>query len=167
MNLWLEKLIPWAAKNRTKIYNFECILHAFVGFFLVFLSYQIGHKHINLLQNGVKAWGIVVDYKQEAFVTNSGFSNTVKDHKNIFVRIIEFKVGDRLMRFRDWIGSESNYSSQVSVPIIYNPSDPSIALIDRPIINWLLWAPICLIGLFLMLVSVKNLFKSILINLEQ
>ena len=78
-NLWLEKLIPWAAKNRTKIYNSECLLHTLVGFFLVFLSYQIGHKHINLLQNGVKAWGIVVDYKQEAFVTNSGFSNTVKD----------------------------------------------------------------------------------------
>jgi len=70
--------------------------------------------------------------------------------------IIEFQTNGRVVRFRDWITDQSGFLDRDSVPIIYNPNDLSIALVDRPVINWLLWAPFFFAGLFLVLVTTKN-----------
>jgi hypothetical protein len=41
------------------------------------------------------------------------------------------------------------------VIVLYDPANPSLAMIDRPVWNWLPWAPIFALGLFLVLVAIK------------
>ena len=54
------------------------------------------------------------------------------------------------------MGSPSMGSLPDRVTVLYDPARPSDAMIDRPVWNWLPWAPIGAVGLFLALVAVKG-----------
>jgi hypothetical protein len=41
------------------------------------------------------------------------------------------------------------------MPVVYRAADPSVAMIDRRVGNWLPWAPILALGLFLSLDAVR------------
>jgi hypothetical protein len=161
LTMWVEKLATWAGKNKGTVYSFECVLHAFVGLCIMFVAYQIGHKHICLLQDGVRTQGRIAEYKDEVFITTvTNFSNTSTRQGMISLPIVEFRIEDRVIRFKDWIGRESRYVATGIVPVIYSSGDPSIAMVDRPILNWMPWAPVFIAGLFLALVSVKNWLRG-------
>jgi hypothetical protein len=70
--------------------------------------------------------------------------------------IVEFEAGDRIVRFEDWLGSSSTGNLPDRVTVLYDRDRPSDAMIDRPAWNWLPWAPIGVVGLFLTLVAVKG-----------
>ena len=49
-----------------------------------------------------------------------------------------------------------NQTLRNRVTVLYDPAHPSDAMIDRPIWNWLPWAPIGAVGLFLILVAMRG-----------
>jgi hypothetical protein len=55
-------------------------------------------------------------------------------------------------------GSESRVGLGSSVPVIYDPANPSVAMLDRGLSNWLPWAPCFAVGLVVGLDSLKGLF---------
>lgn len=80
----------------------------------------------------------------------------------VYEPLVEFNAGDRVVRFQEWKGSASNTGIGWSVPVIYDPADPSFAMLDRGPSNWLPWAPCFLIGLIVALASIKGLFVFLL-----
>jgi hypothetical protein len=45
------------------------------------------------------------------------------------------------------------------VIVLYDPTNPSVAMIDRPVWNWIPWAPTFAVGLFLALAAIKGAFS--------
>jgi len=73
-----------------------------------------------------------------------------------FMPIVEFKLGARTIRFKGWMGSSVAAGLNNPVPVIYDSPAPSLAMIDRPVWNWIPWAPAFVLGLFLVLVAIKG-----------
>jgi len=40
--------------------------------------------------------------------------------------------------------------------VLYDPEKPSLAMIDRPVWNWIPWAPTLGVGLFLVFVGIRG-----------
>jgi len=149
-NMRIKKLTQWAGDNSGTVESYRSLAAIIVGLLCMFIAYQIGNAHFHLILEGVKAQGRIVDHKQ--------YSSSTKGPTSIsYIPIVEFQIENRIVRFTDWKGSQS--TSLDPVPIIYNSDDPSEAMIDRPIWNWMPWAPIFFAGLFLVLVSIKNWLK--------
>ncbi len=146
----VSDLVQWMTGNRAKVLRYTYFLQVFVGVFLMLFAYYTGRVHFDLIRKGVRTTGRIIDYKEEYF----GRSNST----SAFMPIVEFKARDRVIRFKDWIGSNSTGELNNTVTILYDPGDPSAAMIDRPLWNWLPWAPIFALGVFLTLVGSKNLF---------
>jgi hypothetical protein len=101
--------------------------------------------HTHLLFKGVTTRGTIVDFRVVHFRQTSG---SVTAHgTTIYEPIVEFTVGDRIVRFQEFKGSNNRVGLGWSVPVLYDPADPSFAMIDRGFWNWLPWAPCFLIGL--------------------
>jgi hypothetical protein len=126
------------------------------GVFLVFLGYAIGKDHLHLLRQGARAPGRIVDYKRETF-RNSARSSTSTG----FMPIVQFRDGDRLIQFKDWLGSGSVGFLGKPVTVLYDPTNPSAAMIDRPVWNWIPWGPTLAIGIFLICVGLLATAKSL------
>ncbi len=121
--------------NRVKILRYAWILQLFGGLLFLGLSHLMGHEHLHLIRQGVRAPGTVVGYKEQSFRHSSGFFSTG------YMPVVEFHANDRLIHFQDWMGSNSAGARNVPVIVLYDPANPSVAMIDRPVWNWLPWAP--------------------------
>ena len=75
--------------------------------------------------------------------------------------IVEFRTGDRVLHFKNWLGSSSTGDLHTSVAVLYDPVDPTTAMIDRPVMNWIPWAPCFVVGVFLVLVAIKGSLSSL------
>ena len=150
MPLIVSDLVKWIIGNRAKVLRYTYFLQVLVGVFLMLFGYYTGRVHFDLIREGVRTAGRIVDYKEEHF----GRGHTT----SAFMPIVEFKTRDRVIRFKDWAGSNSAGELNHTVTILYDKVDPSTAMIDRPLWNWFPWAPIFALGLFLTLVGIKNLF---------
>ena len=64
-----------------------------------------------------------------------------------------------MIQFKDWMGTNAAVLN-VRVTVLYDPANPSSAMIDRPVWNWIPWAPAFAVGLFLMLVAIKAWLAS-------
>ena len=141
--------------NKAKILRYTWIPEVLAGLFLLGLGYFMGHAHFHLIREGVRAPGRIVGYKQENFRSSSGsFSSTG------YMPIVEFHTNDRFVQFQDWLGTSIAGSTNAPVIVLYDPANPTVAMIDRPVWNWLPWAPIFALGLFLFLVAVNGFFQS-------
>lgn len=141
--------------NRAKLLRYAFLLQLPVGLIFMALFYPMGKVHFDLIRKGLRAPGKIVDYKEEYFKSTSGSSSTS------FMPIVEFRAGDRVIRFEDWMGSNSTGGMSGPVTVLYSPADPSVAMIDRPVWNWIPWAPTFVLGLFLVLVAIKGAFRSL------
>ncbi len=126
------------------------------GFFLVLLGLYVGRVRIELLAGGARATGRIVAYEQR-LMPRAGTSTggTVA-----FMPVVEYQSGARVVRFTDWLGSSSASARDESVPVVYQRANPSVAMIDRRLGNWLPWAPILALGLFLSLDAVRAYIAS-------
>jgi len=115
----------------------------------------MGHAHFRLIREGVRTPGRIVSYKQEAFRRASGSSSTA------YMPVVEFHISDRFVQFKDWLGSSVAGSINVSVIVLYDPANPAVAMIDRPLGNWLPWGPVFAVGVLLLLASVRSAFRSL------
>ena len=147
----VEGWVNRAIKNRTQILRYMYIPQAIAGVLLLIVAYYMGHTHFHLILEGVRAPGRVVGHAQRNLGDRSETSSTLA-----FMPIVEFEAGDRIVRFEDWLGSSSTGNLPDRVTVLYDRDRPSDAMIDRPAWNWLPWAPIGVVGLFLTLVAVKG-----------
>jgi hypothetical protein len=124
------------------------------GLSLVLLGLHIGRVRIELMLDGVRASGRIVAYEPQLMPR----SGTSTDGTTAFMPVVEFQAGEHSVRFTDWLGSSVASARNQSVPIVYRRADPSVAMIDRRVGNWLPWAPILALGLFLSLDAVRAYF---------
>lgn len=148
----IEKLSKWAGENGNKVERYRSTVAIVVGLSTMYFTYHLGNANFFLLLDGIKTEGKIVEYKQQAFVDSNRSSST------IFMPVVEFKIGDKDVRFRDWLGNRSNSLTGEFVPVIYNSANPTIAMVDRPVWNWIPFS-IFIAGLLLVLVSIKNWIK--------
>ena len=148
-----QDLILWMTNNRAKVRRYGRILQALTGLFLVFMGYFMGHAHFHLILDGTKTQGKIVAYKTEYFQNSKGSSTS-------YMPVVAFRAGDRTIQFEDWLGSRSTGNVNVLVPVLYDPDAPAVAMIDRPTWNWIPWAPIFGVGVFLLLVSTVGWVRS-------
>lgn len=117
-----------------------------VGIFLLAFGYWIGHDHCRLVFWGVKVQGKLVAYQEQHFSHNSAgtsYSDTAS------MPVVEFRAQGQTIRFRDWVGSNFRTPMGGFVQILYDPQYPNNAMIDRPIMNWIPWAPMMVVGTLL------------------
>jgi hypothetical protein len=152
-----EELVSWMTSNREKVFRYAWIPQLFAGLVFLCLGYLMGHAHFHLIREGVRAPGRIVGYKQQSFrSSSSGTSSTTTG----YMPVVEFHTNDRFIQFQDWLGSKIAGNANDPVIVLYDPANPSVAMIDRPAWNWLPWAPILVLGLFLVLVAIKGFFQS-------
>lgn len=154
----LEDVVARLLRNKDQILRYAYILQAFAGAVLLIAAYIIGHAHFHLIRQGVRAPGTVVGYEQQNFVSRSSSGGTRSTLA--FMPIVEFQAGEQTVRFKDWKGSSVAGDLHDRVTVLYDPARPSDAMIDRPVWNWLPWAPIGAVGVFLTLVAIKGWLGS-------
>jgi uncharacterized protein DUF3592 len=154
----VQQLVAWMNANRGKVFRYGRILQLFAGLVFLGLGYFMGHAHFHLLRQGVRAPGRIVGYKQESFRTTSGTTSTTT---NGYMPLVEFHTNDRFVQFEDWLGAGIAESKNVPVIVLYDPANPSVAMIDRPVWNWIPWAPTFAVGLLLVLSAFNGFFKSL------
>ena len=129
--------VAWVLANREKIARYSFIPQFLAAALFLSLAYATGHVHAHLLFKGARTRGTIVDLKPVKFSDRS--SSGSNWYTTIYEPLVEFSAG------MGW-----------SVPVIYDPADPSFALIDRGSWNWLPWAPCFVIGLPVALASLRG-----------
>lgn len=151
----VQDLVQWMLDNRAKILRYTYRVQVFVGLFLMLFGYYTGRVHFDLIRQGVRTAGKIVDYREKRFGPTYESPSTTA-----FMPIVEFTANDRVIQFQDWMGSSLAGELNDTVTVLYDPADPSAAMIDRPVWNWLPWAPVFALGFFLTLVGIKNVKKG-------
>jgi hypothetical protein len=140
-----------------KILRYAWIPQLFGGVVFLGLGYFMGNAHFHLIRQGVRTPGRIVGYKQESFRSPPG---TISSTSTSYMPIVEFHTNDRSVQFQDWLGSGIAGSTNVPVIVLYDPANPTAAMIDRPVWNWIPWAPTFAVGLLLFLSAINGFFKS-------
>lgn len=146
----------WAENNKEKILRYTRIMEVVVGVFLLCLGYYIGKDHFHLIRDGLRVPGTIVGYKQEYF--SGGFGRSSRTSQAL-MPIVRFQAGPQDLEFKDWMGT-NNAVTNIRVTVLYDPENPSLAMIDRPVWNWIPWAPTLGVGLFLFFVGVRGWMMS-------
>jgi hypothetical protein len=140
--------------NRSRILRWMWIPQLVVGAFLLVLAVYIGRGHFDLIRHGMRADGRVVGYEQRTFRSSNGTSQT-STTTTAFMPIVEFRTSARVVRFTDWLGSRSAGHLSEVLTVLYDPTNPSLAMIDRPVMNWIPWMPIAAVGLLLVVAAFR------------
>jgi len=151
----ISQLATWMGNNKARVLRYTRVAEVLVGLFFVCFGYFIGKDHYRLIRQGVRTPGTIVGYKQESFPDRG---NTRWD--TAFMPIVKFQTRGRDVEFKDWMGTNAAVGWKTPVTVLYDPDNPSVAMIDRPVWNWIPWAPTFALGLFLILVGIKGLFVS-------
>src|SRR5207248_1431044 len=115
--------------------------------------------HFDLIRHGMRAAGRVVGYEPRTFVSTSG-SSRLSTTTTAFMPIVEFRASARVVRFTDWLGSRSAGHLSDAVTVLYDPANPSQAMIDRPVMNWIPWMPIAATGLLLVFAAFSTAWRA-------
>jgi uncharacterized protein DUF3592 len=157
-----QEQFAWALANRKKIFGYAFIPQFLAAALFLSFAYGTGHVHAHLLFKGTQTRGTIVDLKPVKLSNRS--SSGSNWYTTIYEPLVEFNAGDRMVRFQEWKGSESKVGLGWSVPVIYDPADPSVAMLDRGLWNWLPWAPFFAVGLVVGLASLKGLFVFLFVR---
>jgi hypothetical protein len=142
------RIAEWVRRYGPKVQRAMPWVQVAVGLFLLALAWHMGHEQFELLRAGETTTGRIVRFEE----VRSGSPGSRR--YSAFHPVVEFEQAGRRRQFRDRIGSSSAAGVGDAVPIRFNPQDPSLAMIERPVWNWLPWAPTFLLGVFLIAVGV-------------
>jgi hypothetical protein len=151
----VEELIDRVLKNKEAIFRYIVVVQAMTGVFLLFMAYFMGHVHFHLIRTGNRTIGKIIDYKETHIASGPSRQSTIT-----FLPIVEFTAKGGSVRFTDWLGSSSAAGRGDRVTVLYDPEDPSVAMIDRPVMNWIPWAPIGAAGFFLCLAALRRCLSN-------
>jgi hypothetical protein len=138
--------------NRARIARVMFIPQLVAALLLLGFAYVTGKVHAHLLITGARTQGKII-----ALVPVRMQGRTRSGTTMIYEPVIEFGAGDRVLRFQEWKGSQSSAGLGWAVPVVYDPANPSVAMMDRGLANWLPWAPCFAIGLILALAALKGI----------
>jgi hypothetical protein len=146
--------ISVSSVNRAKVLRITYLVQIIVGLFLSLFGYYLGTDHLYLIRRGVRAPGTIIGYTQE-LMANGGRVRW----DTASMPIVKFQAGDQAVQFKDWMGAKAEVKN-VRVTVLYDPENPSLAMIDQPVWNWIPWAPTSGVGLILLLVGTKGWLRS-------
>ena len=149
----INNLYAWMTAKKSRVKRYFCGLQAFAGIILLLMGYVTGREHFRLVQHGERAQGTIIGYKQVSMPDRNGGANW----KSALMPVVKFQAGGHAVQFRDWMDS-GNRLLNVPVRVLYDPANPSSAMIDRPVWNWIPWGPAFAVGTFLVLVAMKGWF---------
>jgi hypothetical protein len=149
--------VAWILANRERIFRYYFIPQALAALVFSSFAYGTGKVHAHLLFVATRTQGVIVGLKPVRMQSRSS-TGGASFGQTVYLPAVEFRAGDRVIHFQEWKGKASNGGLGSSVPVLYDPADPSIAMIDGSYRNWLPWAPCFAIGLILALASIKGLF---------
>lgn len=153
----VNPLVLQLAANREKIFRYAFILQFVAAVPFLWLAYVTGKTQATLLLRSKTAPGTViavVPFRQ--YKTSS--SGALYSTRTSYDVIVEFNPGDAPGRFQDRRGTPFAATVGSPVRVIYDPSHPLTAIMDRGYWNYLPWAPCAAIGLLLSLVALKGFF---------
>jgi hypothetical protein len=158
----VQEMVNSLVRKGPTFLRYGFILQIFVGVLLCGLGYFMGRAHLRLILKGERAQGRIVDYKRRIFTISR--SNQPNSTSTGYMPVVEYRaMGDKRIRFEDWLGKSPGMLNE-SVPVLYDRTDPSVAMIDRPVWNWMPWAPTLAVGLFLVLVGIRRGLRFALIT---
>jgi len=149
----LDSQILWVVGNREKIFRYFFILQFVAVVPFLWFGYSTGRVHAQLLLKGAVTTGTVV-----AVVPVHSSSSSL-DSGTVYEAVVSFTASNDEFRFQEWKATRIAPSIGARLPVIYDPSDPEIAMVDRGYLNYLPWASFGGIGVFLLLVALKGLLK--------
>jgi hypothetical protein len=166
-----EELVQNILQNRGTWVRRMAIANIAIGLMFCTGAYRTGKIPARLLWRGEKTTGKVVDFELANFGSSPLFGTS--PIRNKWMPIVEFNVNGESYRFRDRIAAPEYVSAQAStkpavnyiVHVLYDPSNPNIAMIENPLatkmpIHWIPWFPLLAFGIVLLLVGFKNLMLT-------
>jgi len=127
----INELYQWLDGNRDKVLLYTRFAQIVAGLLFLLFGFYIGRDHLHLIRAGVRTEGIIVDYKWESFP-----GRMASDQKSGLMPIVKFQTRDTVVQFKDWKGSNAPLPN-VRVVVLYDTANPSLAMIDRPVWNWI------------------------------
>ena len=151
-----QEQVAWLLANQAKISRYLFIPQLVAALLFLGFAYVTGKTPAHLLLQGERTRGKIVALVPVQM--NGQNRNGSSFSRTIYEPLVEFKREEDFVRFQEWKGSESRAGVGSSVPILYDQRDPSFAMMDRGLANWLPWAPCFAIGFVLAFASLRSLF---------
>lgn len=153
-----QQQVEWMLANREKIFRYAFISQLLVALALFAVAYFTGKIDAHLLLKGARTEGKIVGFQKRLFYANRNHLSTGTPGRNVFLPIVEFEAPGALVRFEEQKLIPNGEAVGWSVPVLYDPANPSVAMIDRCYWNYIPWAPALIIAALLCLASIKGLF---------
>jgi uncharacterized protein DUF3592 len=160
-----QEQAAWLLANREKLIRYAFIPQVLAAAIFLSFSYVTGKDHARLLFKGVRTQGTIIAFKAVR-MPNRSSSGTTNSMTTIYEPLIEFSAGDRTFRVQEWKGSRISERPGRSVVVLYNPANPSVAMMDRGISNWIPWAITLACGLPVALAALKGLLVFLFVPLR-
>jgi hypothetical protein len=148
--------VAWLLNNKPTVLRYIHGLQVVVGLVLLVLGFHMGHAPFHLIRTGIRTQGRIIAYHQEQFPRRG--SQTFRSTR--YMPVVEYQIGDHSVQFQDWLGKPVAGPINLHVTVLCDAANPSLAMIDRPIWNWLPWSPILFVGLFLLLVGISGVIRT-------
>jgi hypothetical protein len=167
----MDPRVEWISNRIPLIRKWLNIACALIGIGLLYFAYSSGKVPFHLIRHGQRIDGKIVDY----VLVNMGPKALIETapKKLHWQPIVEFQVGNKSFQFKDRILSNYFVSPNnivkpppsYPVAVLYDPADPSLAMLDNPSssqlpFNWIPWAPAAILGALLLLISISNLLRA-------
>ena len=142
----LDHAVTWILNRRRKIQRYAWVPSAVFGVLLFVAAYVSEMGHLQLILEGTRTTGKIVEYKEyrDSHATSR------------FVPVVEFEASHGQIRFEDWVGRTRRHGVGDLTSVLYDPTNPSHAMIDRGILNWVPWGPCAALGLLLIVSALKR-----------
>ena len=101
-----------------------------VALVLFGFAYSTGKTDMHLLQKGARTDGRIVGFQKRQFRTNRNRISTGTPGRNVYLPIVEFEADGTLARFEEHKLLPSGEGVGWVVPVLYDPANPSVAMID-------------------------------------
>jgi hypothetical protein len=156
--------IDWLVANRAKILRYAFVPQFFAAVALLSVAYFTGRTDARLLLTGARTTGKIVGSQPRELHTYRNPSSTGRYGRIVYLPIVEFQAQGTAVRFEEPKLVARGESVGWPVNVLYDPSNVSLAMIDRSFWNWIPWAPALAFGILLALASLKALFSLALVQ---
>ena len=150
--------VAWLLANREKNFRYVFLPQLLAAMALLWFAYFTGKTDMHLLLKGAHAQGKIVGFQKQLFSTNRGLFSTGTRGRIVSIPIVEFEADGALTRFEEHKLLPTGEGVGWAVPVLYDPANPTDAMIDRANWNWFPWGPALAIAVLLLLSSIKGLF---------
>jgi hypothetical protein len=143
--------------NRSKIIRYAFVPQFLVAFVFLAFAHFTGKTNAHLLLNGLRTRGKIVGFQKRQLHTHRNPSSTGMYGRNVYLPIVEFEAQGTTVRFEEPKLVNDGESVGWPVVVLYDPANPSVAMIDRPVWNWIPWGPALALGIFLAIAALRGL----------